>query len=171
VLGIYPAKIVPYSENQSRVDYGDKLSVNTDEWATFGIVAQGHELAIKSFEVIIHKYERAQIGLMNNALLTSDFEGTMGVGEVQGTVALDCCRSVMLVNGALVPLDGTCKDGSTIRCEELGKRWYIDGRLVASADQSDNVTFIEANFTSCNALPGISTKGSFTVSDVEYYLH
>jgi hypothetical protein len=169
-LGIHPVKIVPYSENPSRVDYGDKLCVNTDEWATFGIVAQGHELAIKSFEVIIHKFERAQIGLMNTALSISDFEGTVGVGETQGTMALDCCRSVMLVNGALVPLDGTCKEGSTIRCEEKGKRWYIDGRLVASADQSDNVTFIEAILASCNAVPAISTKGSFTVSDVEYYL-
>jgi hypothetical protein len=153
------------------VEVLDGLSVNASEWATFEIVAQGHELVIKSFEVIIHQVERAQIGLRSNSVATSCIGGTIGVGEIDKTVALDCCRSVMLVNGVLLPIDGTCKEGSTIRCEERGKKWYIDGRLVASTDESDNVTLIDAIVTSWYALPAISTKGSFTVSDMEYYLY
>jgi uncharacterized membrane-anchored protein len=76
----------------------------------------------------------------------------------------------MLVSGAVLPIKGTCKDGSTIRCEEGGKKWYIDGRLVASTDQSDeDVALIGANVM--NSLPTISAKGSFTVSRVDYYLN
>jgi hypothetical protein len=96
--------------------------------------------------------------------------GTIGVGEILGSVALDCCRSVMLVDGALVPIDGTCEEGSTIRCEENGKRWYIDGRLVASADKSDNVTLLPLPTPKNSAYLAISIKGSFTISDVEYHL-
>jgi hypothetical protein len=154
--------------------------VNTNEWATFGIVAQGHELAIKSFEVIIHQVERAQIGWSEpsdryykrtHRNPTSYIDSKNGVGDIDGTVALDCCRSVMLVNGALLPIDGTCEEGSTIRCEERGKKWYIDGLLVASTDQADDVAFIDVDMTNWYALPAISAKGSFCVSDVEYYLY
>jgi hypothetical protein len=170
-LGIYPVKIELYSKNTSKVEYSDDLSVNASEWATFGIVPQGHVLKIKSFEVIIHQVKRAQIGLRATSTLTSSISGTNGVGEIGGTVALDCCRSVMLVNGALYPIDGTCKNGSTIRCEDKGKRWYIDGRLVVSTDQLDNVTLLGTDVPFWAAVPTLSTKGSFTVSDVEYYLH
>jgi uncharacterized protein YraI len=78
----------------------------------------------------------------------------------------------MLVNGALLPIDGTRKKGSTIRCEGNGKKWYVDGRLVASTDQSDNVTFIEAPMTNWSRglpVPAISAKGSVDVSNVEYH--
>ena len=171
MLGIHPVRIELYLENTTNVEYRDGLSVNATDWSTFGIVAQGHELDIKSFEVIIHQVERAQVGWRSNLVATNRIGGTIGVGEIEGTMALDCCRSVLLVNGALVPIDGTCKEGSTIRCEDSGKKWYIDGRLVASTDQSDNVTLLDAPMTNWNALPAISTKGSFTVSEVEYYLN
>jgi hypothetical protein len=145
--------------------------VNASEWVTFRIVPHGHYLLIKSFEVIIHQVERAQIGWWDPSIGCS-IDGINGVGEMERTVALDCCRSVMLVSGAVMPIDGTCKDGSTIRCEERGKRWYIDGRLVASADQSDGVVvLLDEDVTDWAAVPALSTKGSFTVSDVEYYLH
>jgi hypothetical protein len=168
-LGLYPVKIGLYSQDTTIVEYKDGLSMNASDWSTFGI--EGHGLDIKSFEVIIHQFERAQIGWRAESVECSSIGGTIGVGEEDCTVALDCCRSVMLVNGALVPIDGTCKEGSTIRCEDRGKRWYIDGRLVASTDESDNVTFIDVKMTNWYALPAISAKGSFTVSDVEYYLH
>jgi hypothetical protein len=171
VLGIHPVRIELYFESTNAVEVPNDLSVNASEWATFGIVAQGHTLAIKSFEVIIQKFKRAQIGWRARSVATSTIGGTIGVGEIQGTVALDCCRSVMLMNGALIPIDGTCKDGSTIRCEDRGNKWYIDGRLVASTDQSDNVTLLDAPMTNWDPCPAISTKGSFPVSDVEYYLH
>jgi hypothetical protein len=170
-LGIHPAKIELYSKNPNKVECRDDLRVNASEWATFGIVAQGHTLKIKSFEVIIHQVERAQIGWWAPSIGCID--GINGVGEINGTMALDCCRSVMLVNGAVLPIDGTCKDGSTIRCEERGRRWYIDGRLVASTDQLDNVALLdeEEDVTVRAAVPALSTKGSFTVSDVVYYLN
>lgn len=171
VLGLYPVKIGLYVQTTTEMEYKDSLIVNASDWSSFGIVAQGHKLVIKSFEVIVHKVERAQIGWSAQEIeCCSEFVGSIGVGEIECTVALDCCRSVMLVNGNHLPIDGTCKEGSTIRCEERGKKWYIDGRLVASTDQLDNVTFIDAEMTSWLALPAISTKGSFTVSDVEYDL-
>jgi hypothetical protein len=171
-LGIHPAKIELCTANPSKVEFGDDLSVNASEWATFAIATLGHKLIIKSFEVIINQVERAQIGWRHKSIAIGDICGTDGVGEVQDTVALDCCRSVMLVNGVLLPIDGTCKEGSTIRCEEGGKNWYIDGRLVASTDQSDqDVALINTNATGLYAIPAISAKGSFTVSDVEYHLH
>jgi hypothetical protein len=50
VLGIHPAKVDLYSAIPSKVEYGDDLRVkNVSDWVTFGIVAQGHSLVIKSF--------------------------------------------------------------------------------------------------------------------------
>jgi hypothetical protein len=171
VLGIHPAKIDLYSTIPSKVEYGGDLSVtNVNDWATFGIVAQGHSLVIKSFEVTIRKVGRAQIGWRHSAVPSSSIAGTKGVGEIGDTVALDCCRSVMLVNGTPHPIEGTCKEGSTIRCEDRGKKWYIDGRLVASTNQADNVTLVDGSLISSKGLPAISAKGSFCVSDVEYQL-
>jgi hypothetical protein len=169
-LGLYPVKIGLYSQDTTNVEYRASLSVNASDWSTFGIVGQGHMLDIKSFEVIIHQSERAQIGLRAQSVECGNIGGTLGVGEMYYTLALDCCRSVMLVNGDLLPIDGTCKEGSTIRCEDRGKRWYIDGRLVASTDESNHVTFIDVDMDDWFALPAISAKGSFTVSNVEYYL-
>jgi hypothetical protein len=170
VHGIYPAKLSLVSGNPSSVEFTDDLSVNASDWSTFGIEAQGHQLVIKSFEVTILKVERAQIGFVDIDSIYID--SANGVGEKQGTVALDCCRSVILLKGALIPIDGACKEGSTIRGEDRGNKWYIDGRLVASTDQSDDVTFIDAPNTTnwYGAIPAISVNGSFTVSDVEYYL-
>jgi hypothetical protein len=128
-------------------------------------------LTIKSFEVTIRKVERAQIGWRSSGVVTSAIAGTTGVGEVASTVALDCCRSVMLVNGTIIPIDGRCKDGSTIRCEDRGNKWYVDGRLVASTNQADSVTLIAWNMTGMQGVPAISAKGSFCVSDVEYHLY
>jgi hypothetical protein len=175
VLGIHPVKIELYSKISNKVEYGGDLGItnSSDCWASFGIVAQGHSMVIKSFEVTIRQVERAQIGWRNSSYVeTSEIAGgTHGIGEIPSTVALDCCRSVMLLNGALIPIDGRCKDGSTIRCEDGGNKWYVDGRLVASTDQADNVTLIEWNVTGVVEVPAISVKGSFCVSDVEYRLH
>jgi hypothetical protein len=173
VLGLHPIKIGLYSSIPSEVEYkGDLGITNSSDWATFGIEAQGHQLTIKSFEVTIREVERAQIGWRSSGKVgTSEIAGVKGIGEMPSTVALDCCRSVMLVNGALIPIDGRCKDGSTIRCEDGGNKWYVDGRLVASTNQADNVTLIEWNVTGMVESPAISVKGSFCVSDVEYRLY
>jgi hypothetical protein len=172
VLGIYAAKLSLLSRNPSSVEFTDDLSVNASDWATFGIAAEGHHFTITSFEVTILKVERAHIGWResNSIKCFSDLDSTIGVGDIDGTVALDCCRSIILLNGALIPIDGTCKEGSTIRCEDRGNKWYIDGRLVASTDQSDNATSIDDIMTNWyyTALPAISVDGSFYVSKVEY---
>jgi hypothetical protein len=65
-----------------------------------------------------------------------------GIGEIDGTVALDCYRSVTLGNESLFPIDGTCTDGSTIRCEERGNKVVYRCGLVASSDQLDNVALL-----------------------------
>jgi hypothetical protein len=169
MLGLHPIKLV--SGIPGKVEYRDDLSIDATEWATFAIEGQGHDLIIKSFDVTMHQVERAQIGWRHNHFSTEEFQGTIGVGEIANTVALDCCRSVMLVEGVLLPIDRRCKEGSTIRCEEGGKRWYIDGRLIASMYQSDkDVPHLFAHTTGQYALPTISAKGSFTVSNVEYHL-
>jgi hypothetical protein len=54
VLGLYPVRIELYFESTINVEYKDGLSVNASDCSSFGIVAQGHQLAIKSFEVIVH---------------------------------------------------------------------------------------------------------------------
>jgi hypothetical protein len=200
VLGIYPAKIALFPQIPNKVEFGDDLSVNTSDWKTFGILPQGHKLTITSFEVTILKVERAQIGWREPAVCSNNFLSSnnflrneiRGVGDIDGTVALDCCRSVMVVNGALLPFDGTCKEGSTIRCEDKGNKWYIDGRLVASTDQSDEDVLVfqdklkrtEGKIVPAHyggsyhnklkegpIVPTISAKGSFYVSNVEYCLY
>jgi hypothetical protein len=174
VLGIYAVKFTLLFGNPSNVEYKDDLSVNASNWATFGIEAKGHGLTIRTFEVTIFEVERAQIGWRQpnrKPYPNNHIDSMNGVGDVDGTVALDFCRSVMLVNGIALPIHGTCKEGSTIRCEERGKKWYVDGRLVASTDQADDVTFIDVNMANWDALPAISAKGSFSLSDVEYYLY
>jgi hypothetical protein len=174
ILGIYPVEIQPCS-GTIEVEYRDALHVNASDWATFQIVAKGHELTIKSFEVTIHKVEKARVGIVRSridvarkcARSIEDFHAK-GVGEMENTVALDCCRSVMLLNGTIIPIDGTCKEGSTIRCEDHGQKWYIDGELVASANPFDKVAVVKLTFLS--GFPAISAKGSFCVSKVEYCL-
>jgi hypothetical protein len=166
VLGIYPVEIRPCSAS-SKVEYRDDLHVNAKEWATFQIVAKGHKSTIKSFEVTIHKVEKARIGkLCRRTGHNVENYYEKGVGEMQNSVALDCCRSVMLLNGTIIPIDGTCKEGSTIRCEDQGQNWYIDGQLVASTNPADKVAVVN----SLGGFPAISAKGSFCVSNVEYYL-
>jgi hypothetical protein len=84
-------------------------------------------------------------------------------------MALDCSRSVMLVNhGSLIPIEGTRKEGSKIRCEDRGKKWYIDGRLVASANPADDVVVV--SIVSSQGSPAISAKGPFCVSNLGYQL-
>jgi hypothetical protein len=79
-LGIHPAKIELNSKKPSKLEYRDDLSVNASERATFGIVPQGHVLKIKSFEVIIHQVERAQIGWRATSIPSISMSGTKGVG-------------------------------------------------------------------------------------------
>jgi hypothetical protein len=168
LLLTYPAKGRLVSRIPSKVEYGCDLGVsNVSDLANFGIVARGPTLVIKSFEVVtIHTVERAQIGWLDRNsywMLDQEEFKTKGVGEIERSVAFDCCRSVMLVSGTLIPINGTCKDGSTIRCEERGTKWYIDGRLVTSANPSDEVAVVPMIAHGC---PVISAKGSFCVSDV-----
>jgi hypothetical protein len=182
VLAIYPVMmcvLCTHGRSTSNVEFGYDLGVKTNDWATFGIITKDHKLTIRLFEVTILKVERVQIGRRDpsSAFSIHSQDQKSGVGDMVGTVALDCCRSVILVNGPLHPFDGTCKEGSTIRCEDNGERCFIDGLLVASIDQSDRdvLGFKEIPFvrntighTQRQLVPAISAEGSFYVSNVVY---
>ena len=185
--GIYPTSLqiqyAPTDLDDNAVRLKSSLEVVTNEWVSFKLVRHGHYRNIRAFEVQLGEVQRVQIGWEyrpNRDDNTDKFEygPSTGVGDVENTYAIDLSRSCYLWNGGNkrdVP-GLELKEGTIIRSEKFGQKWWVDGKLVASTgDDAEGVVKIDTlQLTSghpCSneyLLPAISIKGSAKVTEIEY---
>ena len=87
--------------------------------------------------------------------------GTQGVGYGSYSVTYNTARAGMVFQGSFQAIPNcTTQEGSVIRCGNRGESWYIDGKLVASTLQRDNV--IRLSSVGSPLLPCFSIKGEST---------
>jgi len=183
--GIYPMRIYNRSTNEIHVEIGKSTEcflVTSEEWCSFELRPRGHCRTIKSFEVTALECQRIQMGWVNETTSGAVELGRneTGVGDLDNTVGLDLSRSSIVNNGSLHRIDGLqLKNGTSIRSEDYGNRWYVDGQLVASnkVSESDSVLLLGeerarrepySNNKDLYAHPVISATGKFKVSSFFY---
>lgn len=178
--GIYPTVIELHRGEPGSADIGSfpDCYVNSHEWSTFTVQTQGHCREVTSFEVVLGNVERMQIGWIDESgyveNLSNDHKN--GVGEEANSIAIDCCRGGLLVEGVFSKLDGlSIGAGSVIRCEQKGHRWLVDGKVVVSSIASDETRRFENNFLPAmnhvnndhkKIIPCFSGKGHWTLSQI-----
>lgn len=147
----------------SKVTNHPGFNVFSSEWATYKLVLQGHERRVKTFEVTLGEVERAQIGWINeeqwkqNAFSNQE----VGVGEVSGTIGFDRCRFGAPSCGEFTKIDGESgSEGTVIRCENLGDKWLVNGKVVSWPGYKIN--------EHCAPIPAVSCNGSWHVSLIEF---
>jgi len=182
--GIFPTELnVAYNslENVETLDMIGSLEVDAKDWCTFELSRCGHSRTISAFEVTLGSVQRIQVGW---TFYTSDadtdnkfkFKGTsFGVGDVACSLAIDLARSCFLRDGIRTDMSGLeIKEGSVVRSENFGNKFFIDGRLVASADASDGGVQITGGSGWMNGdywkfmRPALSIKGQMKISAIEY---
>ena len=166
--GIYPMNLNIHTGSEDSVEYIGPKEVNAKEWTTFQLVEEGgHGRRVKSYEIRLRDdVKRIQIGWKTSNGAVTFNEGTsQGVGDVTDTYALDLTRSTYLVNGNGDPIDRLeHKKGTTIRSEEYGKVWYVDGEIVCPSSEEkfeDKVGPI-----SNGVHPMISIKGGMEITSI-----
>ena len=96
-----------------------------------------------------------------------------GVGDINNYICIDLCQSCFLKNGAQVDIGGLdSEQGTVVRSDDFGNKWYVDGQFVASTSDSDYVVKIAGcsgyqNHTTYFR-PLITVKGNVTVSAIKY---
>jgi len=142
---IYPVSVCLYDDDngdvlrENVVCQGCDLEVKAAEWATYSVSHMDphpddtYPRTIVSFEVTLGSVERIQVGWMHGrSKAYPQFGNQSGVGDAAPSVGLDISRSGILVDGTLTAVPGlSVKEGTAIRSEDFGRRWYVDGRLVA----------------------------------------
>jgi len=160
--GIYPTKLTVRVGSTDSVEFlGSKTAIAKD-WTTFGLALDGHTRRVKSFEVTLGTVQRIQIGW--NILSSARFERetTLGVGDMDGTFALDLTRSSILYAGASTPTDGLeHPKGTVVRSEDYGNAWYINGVHVPIGDS------IFHNLVCPQNTPLVSVKGEIGITYIE----
>jgi len=194
--------------------------VSTKKWSTFIMIPHGHNREIKSFEIELGKVERPLIGwakIQNKCVSTKDlfvpyynndnkynYHSAKGVGEDKQSIALGHINTNngnhsdigMLMNGTFVTLGANSelnlKQGTKIRCEDRGKKWYVDDVLVAvgsnnamknknqfssrdkkkndvtsDALSTTNRAITEFDLSVADAVPAFSGKGDWKITKVE----
>mmetsp|Transcript_47335 Transcript_47335/g.56932 ORF Transcript_47335/g.56932 Transcript_47335/m.56932 type:complete len:350 (+) Transcript_47335:103-1152(+) len=187
--GIYPMRIYNRSSNEIHVEIGKSpecFLVTSEEWCSFDLRPRGHCRAIKSFEVTALECQRIQMGWVDETI--SDVvdlgrnEIGVGVGDRHNSIGLDPSRSSIVIDGKLHRIDDLqLKKGTSIRSEDYGNRWYVDGQLVASNEVSESysVLLLKEERVRINkyyiapridlyAHPVISATGSFKVTSFFY---
>ena len=153
--------------------------INSEGWSTFKIIPNGHSRKVKSFVATLGSVRRIQIGWMNQY---AKFESERGVGSVVNTVGLDLFSPAHLINGNSTRIEGLDHDeGTVIRCENEGEKWYVGERLVASTstEKEDGVVQVvklqlrdysstsRSHSTTHPYTPIISIKGQIEITDIE----
>mmetsp|Transcript_4517 Transcript_4517/g.8694 ORF Transcript_4517/g.8694 Transcript_4517/m.8694 type:complete len:321 (+) Transcript_4517:71-1033(+) len=174
--GVYPIRLEPrYVTDDDSFEISKGLQINAKEWCTFEVIQHGHTRQIVSFEVRLGKVQRLQIGLQIDDRTDNrfDYSQSTGVGDIESTYALDTVRSCVLNAGTRNDIEGLeVKEGSIIKIELCGK-WYIDGKLVASADENDGQLNIiksprQHTISRYPMTPAISIKGEANIVNVDY---
>ena len=178
-LGIYPYGIYTVEKGNKLISGAPDYHVEADQWTTFRVSPMpGNDCTkIHSYEVTIGPSTTAQIGW-----LYTDCEESIekGVGYEENSVALDCRRSGVAVGPAISTSRRaelfcsfeearTIGEGTVVRCENRGRKWYLDGTLVASTEEGDGVTVVPGGHVESMGvlIPAFSVKGSVRVSNIE----
>jgi hypothetical protein len=190
-FGIFPSKLKVYHGKESDVKIIDDRTATANEWTTFYIERYGHERHIKSFEVTVERAESLKVGWMmslSNRWLPSDNKS--GVGDVEGSIGLHfppyCGINLDgIIDHPITMLNAMpLKEGTVIRCEDFGNKWYVNGRQVGYTGQynPDNGGFAHLDQRNSNmnvfrfidspqqrsTVPAISVKGKIRISDIVY---
>ncbi|CAB9517153.1 SH3KBP1-binding protein 1 [Seminavis robusta] len=187
-LAVYPIglyrleeKTTPTSPEWGLCGQGE-CNIEAQEWTTFALrpLEDCHVRYIESYEVTIEPSSNAQVGWISssdqNMPQYRSSESGRGVGYGSRSMALDCVKACVAVGGATHNLsssvalgtDGTCT--CTIRSENHGNHWYIDGRLVASTSKKGgNVSEFTLNDGN-EWIPALSIKGNCRISKIELQL-
>ena len=179
---IYPSKLTFVTGSKDTAEMISPLEVDSKDWATFEISSDGHKRNIKSYEVVLGAVQRIQIGWRYFSFdLSADH--SKGVGDVNQTSALDLTRSCYLLDGTMTQIDSLeQKEGTIVRSEDYGKKWFVNGKLVASDSEPLEDGVIKSagaeRWKSANTIAGrnylnmrpiISLKGQVQVTRVEFY--
>lgn len=147
------------------------------EWTHFLLAPYGHSRRIKTFEVTLGIVERIQIGwhTLGLSLKLVDFNNGIGcgIGDIEGTLALDLKESSFLVDGAATPInDLEPSKGTVVRSEDFGRVWYVNGNLVApfSRKKWDGMEKpLQSRYSEKHQLcPYISVSGQIEITSVEF---
>ena len=144
---IFPVTLKTGSALYTWDDQNSK-KVNATKWASFLVATKGHDLRIKTFEVTLGTVERVQIGWnfygssFSTPVRRTDNRpySTYGIGEFEMTFALDLTRSSYLSEGKATPIDhlGLNQiEGSVVRSEDFGRKWYVNGELIVAPPRQD----------------------------------
>jgi hypothetical protein len=179
-IGLYQLveKNSPTSPDWSFCDQGE-CKIESIDWATYALmpVEDSHDRVVDSFEVTIEQCSTAQIGWIDasDSSLAGyrSSEGGRGVGYGSDSMSIDCVKTCVVVSGTSVPLlcgGISVNEGCTIRSEQGGENWFVDGTLVASTSlKGDNV--LEFSFARAKKwIPCISVKGNYKISKIELRL-
>lgn len=182
-LGVYPVGFFriqsPASNPPVLVQSGPLYSVDSENWCTYCLLPYRGNKDVRyprSFEVVLDKHSTAQIGWMDWCQHASTcFEtvlasGGKGVGYTSNySVAIDCQASTIACEQTLYPLhDLHFQEGTLIRCENKGQKWYVNTKLVASVTTEDGVVTIPlalAKYTT--PVPCITFKGNIEITNIE----
>ena len=102
----------------------------------------------------------------------------MGVGDVDYTPALDLTRSCYLLNGRMTQIDSLEQvEGTVVRSEDYGKKWFVNGKLVASESSRQEDGVVKSGSYKIwdkhkgweSMRPIISLKGQVKVTEIEFY--
>jgi hypothetical protein len=162
--GIYPTPIDLHCgmPGNSTISQYPEAGVTANDWSVFKIVTEGHKRSIVSFEVTIGRVESMHIGWLIPGIWQANLTSSApisGVGECIASVGLDCARCGLVVNGQFTKVqDLSIDEGSVIRCENRGKRWFVNGNEIASS-------FLPAIDQS--VIPAFSGKGKWKITAVE----
>ena len=177
-LGTFPSELkvvykVENVEDEDAITLPGLLEVNATEWCTLEITRHGHDRIIRSYEVTLGPVQRVQIGWLFGSTHPS-YGNSIGVGDVRNSLSIDLSRSCFLKNGHRTDISGLeLKEGTVVRSEDFGNRWFVDGRLVASINKDDSAVTIKGASEygtgyMDHMIPVISVKGDAKISAIEY---
>ena len=176
-VGVYHCDLDPSGTMQTPtlVATHPHYEVNFKEFATFCLrpLDGRHNQPVKSFEVKLNCTGNCQIGWVHPNYMTHTLSqaknGTQGVGYGSSSLSYDVVRGGMVLSGSFqeVP-NASVKSSSVIRCDEQGKAWYIDGKLIASTQKRDNAAQISTGSLVGTSVPCISMRGKVEFISIEF---
>ena len=166
--GIFPTNLKVHFGPAEDVERLSPWMVNSPEWVTFKLMAEGHSRGIKSYEVRLGSAQRIQMGWGRDGTKFSS-GNSLGVGDMLNSSAIDLSRSCYLNEGSMTSIQGLeLKEGTTVRSEDYGKSWYVNGKLVASSLGTREVGVVKSHQKSVGWYPFISVKGEVEITSIEF---
>ena len=179
-LGLYPYGIFQHGKTNDVSSGRPNYKVEADIWTTFLLekMPGNNVTSVASYEIILGQSTSAQIEWASGAIKDANGDGK-GIGYVDLSVALDFSRSGIAIgafsSGSLtyaesfvsVPGVPLISEGTVIRSENKGRRWLVNGILVASANEGDGVADVSLVNNLGTLYPCFSLKGSLCVSSIE----